>query len=81
VQLLFSTCSFVPLSSLERRAMVGASGTGKDGVVALPEPEPEPDQPAVLLRKKGHGRAHGGGRPGRATVRIERSLPVLTPHD
>jgi hypothetical protein len=57
--------------------MVGASGTGNDGVVALPEP----DQPAVLLRKKGHGRAHGGGRPGRATVRIERSLPVLTPHD
>jgi hypothetical protein len=52
VQLLFSTCSFVPLSSLERRVVVGVSGTGKDGVVALPVPEPEPDQPAVLLRKR-----------------------------
>jgi hypothetical protein len=37
VQLLFSTRSFVPLSSLERRVMVGFLGTGKDDVVALPD--------------------------------------------
>jgi hypothetical protein len=76
VQLLFSTRSFVPLSSLERRVMVGFLGTGKDDVVALPDQQ----QASRAAQKKGMvGRTEEAGRD--ELPRIERSPASLTPHD
>lgn len=58
--------------------MAGVSGTGMDGVVALPAGPAS--QLAVLLRKRWGARWSSPAGRDEISYRIERSLPPLTPH-